>query len=476
MPYHWGLRSRFCRWGRCGHLHQPVRLLLTVQLLDSLRPLHFSRPWAAPSPSTNSFSTADGKSTVTIGTSCTGIPSGDAHNGPNGNTGGAGNKPNAIYFSYSSNESWDGISAVIGQYSASNRGGAANPCSSNFERPVATCPDDACTGFLTNNAPYVCQTIDIGTSDVEVSAIIQTSTGTLFGPLDPGTATITRGFTHAKALNVSGLPASGYSASLPSYSVKNPEQPIAYPFSFYVNPPNAATGSTGVVANQCASGSPLYAGFVCADDRNCGSYVATSYCDYTCCARTGPLTMPAAPALRSRIAAAWMVLPPTAVLDPNSSAAPHPRAMPVLPILRKRIAAVLTRRTLTANRPSPSPTSPGSRQWRSSAALSKTGASSAQLFPRTLLPFAFNMQAQGASATLDWGVMNGNGWGKHIYGFAENRASTGTPPYIYFNDGTSDLKNCMNWANGASFSGAVSFACSNRRRSRLHGFRQSQYR
>ncbi|MFZ0927331.1 MAG: hypothetical protein WAN11_01945 [Syntrophobacteraceae bacterium] len=327
--------------------------------------------------STNSFSTADGKSTVTIGTSCTGIPSGDAHNGPNGNTGGAGDEPNAIYFSYSNKASWDGVGAVIGQYSASNNGGAANPCSTNFERQVATCPDDACTGFTTTTAPYICQPIDIGASDVEASAFVQTSTGTLFGPLDPGTTQITRGFTHANALNVSGLPASGHYTS-GSYSVKNPETPISYPFSFYVNP--------GVEAYQCASG--IHQGSYCADDRNCGGTAG----DFTIC------------------------------------------TLSTITNLTRLQAVALFSGTI--------------KDW------SEFGAA----FPAHPVTLCFRHAGSGTSATLDWGVMNGNGWGTHIYGFGENRASTGTPPYIYFNDGTGDLKNCMNWAAGATFSGADGLA------------------
>ena len=55
--------------------------------------------------------------------------------------------------------------------------------------------------------------------------------------------------------------------------------------------------------------------------------------------------------------------------------------------------------------------------------------------------------------------MRGNGWGAST-GLAntEHRAKTGTPPYIYFNDGTGDLQNCMKWAAGASFTGADTLA------------------
>jgi hypothetical protein len=67
----------------------------------------------------------------------------------------------------------------------------------------------------------------------------------------------------------------------------------------------------------------------------------------------------------------------------------------------------------------------------------------------------------GTLATLDWGIMKGNGWGTSLVN-AENRScnsvDNGGPgsyvpgcaggAYVYFNDGTSDAQNCLKWAAG----------------------------
>lgn len=63
----------------------------------------------------------------------------------------------------------------------------------------------------------------------------------------------------------------------------------------------------------------------------------------------------------------------------------------------------------------------------------------------------------GTSATLDYGIVEGNGWGTALAQY-EQRASSGSSPYVYFNDGTGDLQNCMKWAYGDSFSGSDSLA------------------
>jgi hypothetical protein len=73
-------------------------------------------------------------------------------------------------------------------------------------------------------------------------------------------------------------------------------------------------------------------------------------------------------------------------------------------------------------------------------------------YPAKPVTLCMRHAGSGTSATLDWGIMEGNGWGNQLYGTlgqGENRAASASPPYIYFNDGTSDLQNCLKWANGS---------------------------
>ena len=58
----------------------------------------------------------------------------------------------------------------------------------------------------------------------------------------------------------------------------------------------------------------------------------------------------------------------------------------------------------------------------------------------------------GTSATLDWAVMEGNGWGTALWRAKIVRLPV-PAPYIYFNDGTWNMKNCLSWANGDSANG-----------------------
>ena len=49
--------------------------------------------------------------------------------------------------------------------------------------------------------------------------------------------------------------------------------------------------------------------------------------------------------------------------------------------------------------------------------------------------------------------MEGNGWGNGINVQNEQDAGAGSLPYVYYNDGTSDALNCLEWAGGQHFAG-----------------------
>ncbi len=311
------------------------------------------------------FTTTDGNSGVAIGTSCPSSLSSD-----NGTSDGI------IYFSYTNKASWDGIDAVLGFYDLSNNASVANTCSTGAERPVATCNNSSCSAGVT----YTCQTINIGTSDVEASAFSQQSNGTQFGPANAGGPQLTRAFTQTNGsagISVSALPPSNhYQAAGSSHKIQQPETPIAYPFSFYVNP--------GVKSYTCTSvvGTAYFVGSDCADDAQCGG---TAGGHTNCTSGTiNNLTRLQVVGLFSGIIADW----------------------------------------------------------------SNFGAS----YPAQPVTLCMRHAGSGTSATLDWGIMEGNGWENGLAQY-ENRANTASPPYIYFNDGTGDLRNCLKWANGdTSFS------------------------
>ncbi len=72
-------------------------------------------------------------------------------------------------------------------------------------------------------------------------------------------------------------------------------------------------------------------------------------------------------------------------------------------------------------------------------------------YPNKPVTLCMRHAGSGTSATLDLGIMEGNGWGT---GLVQNEqpVSGATQPYVYFNDGTSDAQNCLEWVGGESFS------------------------
>ncbi len=281
-----------------------------------------------------------------------------------------------INFSYSSKASYDGIDSILGVWDAANNGGAAQPCdptntvccSTLTQRPVATYDTTSST-----NASSQCQTITIGTSDVDASSFKQTSSGLQFGPLG-GPAT-SRSFSY----RISGKKFSGINVS----SLAAPATPLAYPFAFYVNPQ--------VTSGICNSNSPIAAKInsFCYDDRNCGGSIGgNSYCQ------------------------------PETITN----------------LSRLQVTALF-------------------------GGFVKNWNDFGSSFVNIPVTICYRHAGSGTHATLDLGVMEGNGWG---YGLltSENPAGNGdTPPYVYFNDGTSDMKNCLSWASGnKSFSGVTSMA------------------
>lgn len=325
------------------------------------------------------YITSDKNSAVVIGTGCSGIT--DASNAPSGydNTG------NKIFFTYSSKASWDGVDAVLGIYDEGNNG-VANPCSDGSQRQVAYCGTGgvACgsTGAA-GSATYECEPVSIGTSDVEAAAFTQQSYGTLDGPADPNDTPVYHNF-GSNGIDVSSLPASGHYVSTfdtvdAGGKIQQPETPLAYPFSLYVNP--------AVKSTRCNNTTDIagtnYNGMPCVDDSQCGGSVGGhTYC-------------------------------PT-MAD----------ALTIDNLSRLQVVALY---------------SGGIANWND------FGASYVNL-PVTL---CLRHAGSGTSATLDWAVMEGNGWGASLTQ-GENRASTDAPPYIYFNDGTSNMKNCLSWSNGDS--------------------------
>ncbi|HYA42299.1 MAG TPA: hypothetical protein VEF34_13415 [Syntrophobacteraceae bacterium] len=190
------------------------------------------------------------KSTLVVGGGCTGTDGG------------------FIFLTYTNKASWDGIDAINGVFDTANWGTynstyttltpTANPCGAGNgdQRPVATaasCPGDAtsCTGIA-----FSCQHIQVGVSNLEEAAIIQTTQGRLKGPM--GGAYTCRG-------SQSQCNQTTATAAWPPYagSSATAQQMLAYPFAIYVNP--------GVTSYRCssASGTTYYNNF-CIDDSNCG--------------------------------------------------------------------------------------------------------------------------------------------------------------------------------------------------------------
>jgi hypothetical protein len=366
------------------------------------------------------FKTKDGKSAVAVGTGCNA-----AYDGAIFPPGGAGawtetsptagpytpdTTANTIYFSYTNKASWDGIEAALGYWDAANQG-KANPCPAGNLRAVATCnyASNTCTGTV----PYVCQQVSIGTSDVESDVFTQTSTGTQYGPVDSGDAPITRSFPNnfsvfspPAAWGVAALDASNHyvSDAADSYGgkahkVQQPETPIAYPFGFFVN--------KNVTSYRCSASSAQNAGSLCLNDEWCtGSGLAADEAK-------GGLAHDPAGCVEGT--AAW----------PACATGTYCQAYTIDNLSRLQVVALFT---------------PIIGDW---------SAFDPDFWPALPITLCLRHAGSGTSATLDYGIMKGNGWGNKLYGGDENRACGGDcAPYIYYNDGTSDLLNCLSWANG----------------------------
>ncbi len=81
-------------------------------------------------------------------------------------------------------------------------------------------------------------------------------------------------------------------------------------------------------------------------------------------------------------------------------------------------------------------------------------------YPNLPVTLCMRHAGSGTSATLDLGIMEGNGWGT---GLVQNEqpVTGSSQPYVYFNDGTGDAQNCLEWVGGQSFSNARTSVPSN---------------
>ncbi|HYA40836.1 MAG TPA: hypothetical protein VEF34_06010 [Syntrophobacteraceae bacterium] len=408
---------------------------------------------------TGPYITSDGNSAVVVGTGCPAALSGENNTPPadgatadylpdntNSFTGGlnpgvpsayvtvtgytpAGqaNEPNTIYFSYSNQASWDGIDSVNGVYDQPNLL-YNNACSSvtgnnainQNQRPVATCDNftGGCqnAGSKSSATKYVCQVIHIGTSDVESTAFTQSSAGTLFGPLDPLDAAVTRTFTGLPAPTAAQKkgdanatyqnPTAKVKAN--GYQVKQPETPLAYPFALFVNP--------GVKSYRCNSSSPKTTMIdnACNDDTWCDNMPDAGYNAAAC---QGAVESGCGGLANTNAGSAGLYC--TAQAIDNLS--------------RLQVVALY------------------------SGAIADWTEFGPSFWPAKSVTLCNRHAGSGTAATLDWGIMEGNGWGAGLVQ-AENRATTDNPPYIYFNNGTGDMKNCLNWAHGDAFAGSDALA------------------
>lgn len=315
---------------------------------------------------TQKYTNTDGKSQVTVGTNCPALLSSDD-----------GTSDGCIYLSYSSKASWDAIDAILGVYDPNNSGSAPNQdstgktCAGN-QRPVATLVPDE---YGYKHISYICQSITIGTSDVEGPAFTQMSNGTQFGPLDPNDYAISRVFNNGTGINDSTLQRIEYKVG--TTVIRNPQIPLAYPFAFYVNP--------GVKTYRCSPSASTNPNEFCVDDANCGGTAGS----HTLCS-----------------------------------------AQTIDNLTRLQIVALL---------------SGGIGDWSDFGVY----------YPAKPVTLCMLHAGSGASATLDYGIMEGNGWGNALVQTEQrvcgSAGCTGGLPYVYFNDGISDLQNCMKWADGQTF-------------------------
>jgi hypothetical protein len=67
----------------------------------------------------------------------------------------------------------------------------------------------------------------------------------------------------------------------------------------------------------------------------------------------------------------------------------------------------------------------------------------------------------GTHATLDLGIVKGKGWGSLLKQNEKDVRNGATAPYMYFNDATSNMKNCLTWVNGGNSGAPDSMASYN---------------
>jgi hypothetical protein len=275
----------------------------------------------------------DANSALTIGTNCSSV-------------GGAN-----INFRYSSKASFDGIEAVQGIQDPN----AVTICSDKSQRPMATLSSDGVT-MLPTTSTASCQTVTVGTSDVQASSFLQQSQGALLGPLG-GAAT---------TLSFNGVPATGLSV----------DAPLAYPFAFYVNP--------GVTSTRCSD--TAHFDNLCLTDADCGA--VSGSCK-------------------------------SSTIDNIS-----------------RLQAVLL----------------FSGQILYWSDFGTANGATGGYYTTKPVTLCMRHAGSGTLATLDLGIVRGNGWGNGLVQFESDPAGGSTNPnnlpYVWFNNATGDMKNCLTWAAG----------------------------
>ncbi len=344
------------------------------------------------------FTTADASSAVSVATGC---PTSIAPDGE-------------VHLSYTKKASWDGVEAVGHFWDQANYGQGGN----NAAWPPACPVGGVCTGSCPadnlnehnyrwvancaaggcgagNHATYTCQPIHVGASDVEPTAFSQQSTGSLLGPLDPQDS-LANGvsYTQRSFLLDDGL-TPGVDINFPNNSQFTYTDAIDlanYAVSGVPQPagpiayPFAFYVSPGVTASQCVGGTTP--GQLC-------STTGTGTQTYGC-AGGGTCTS----------------------------------GLTITNLSRLQIVSLFAGKI---------------KHW------SDFG----EWFTDKPVTLCMRHAGSGTHATLDLGVMqgvDGNGWGDAIVQ-TEQRATNvtqATLPIAYFNDQSTDIANCLNWAGNRS--------------------------
>src|SRR5208283_1726181 len=314
------------------------------------------------------------------------------------------------YIHYTAKASFDGPQALDNSWGQGTNHQGDNWCATVAEGGLGNGLGAYQRLFCQTNNTLACDTVYIGACDVDVSDFRQTSSGLPYGPWSVGgnptsTTPITRAF-------------SGFTALVPN--MNPPVTPIAVPFAFYVNP--------GVTVRSCKATSPravanavlgLPSPF-CSDDQQCGGATCTGGANngQTCWdndeCTSGACTT----------AAADVGDCPAAVAATGATNAT--RNSTITNLSRLQVTALFS----------------GSiSNWQQFGLM----------YPNLPVTVCLRHAGSGTHATLDLGVMHAS-WGANILGIGdENRADNdaGSYPYVYFNDGSGDMKNCLYWADDA---------------------------